>query len=161
MKDFWKKIKESQEKKRHNDWVEIKDADRSCKAAPPCGKVKRCVSQVWLICQPVNDIWGVFWEGFHASNCCVAEKKVHEFLDEIFPEMESLCISAPIHFLIDLPDTRRTKGCDRSPVLVPPISRFLQHQINKLGPLRFPKYPVVVAVVPTLNLVNVGGKETV
>ena len=76
-------------------------------------------------------------------------------VDEIFPEMESLCVSAPKHLLMDLPDTRRTKGCDRSPVLVPPISGFLQHQINKLGPLRLPKYPVVVAVVPALNLINV------
>ena len=82
-------------------------------------------------------------------------------VNEILPKMEPPCISEAIHLLMDLPDTKRTKGCDRSPVLVPPISRILQHQINKLGPLRLPKYPVVVAVVPTLNLINVGCQEAV
>ena len=82
-------------------------------------------------------------------------------VNEILPKMEPPCISEAIHLLMDLPDTKRTKGCDRSPVLVPPISRILQHQINKLGPLRLPKYPVVVAVALRLNLINVGGKEAI
>ena len=61
------------------------------------------------------------------------------------------------------PEARRTKGGDGSPVLVPPItcSGLCQHQINKFGPLWLAKYPVVVAVGPRLNLVNVWGEEAV
>ena len=40
-------------------------------------------------------------------------------------------------------------------------STLLQHQINEVRPLGLPEHPVVVAVVPILNLVNVRGKEAV
>ena len=40
-------------------------------------------------------------------------------------------------------------------------SRLLQHPINEVRPLGLPEHPVVVAVVPILDLVNVRGKEAV
>ena len=40
-------------------------------------------------------------------------------------------------------------------------SRLLQHPINEVRPLWLPEHPVVVAVVPVLDLVNVRGKEAV
>ena len=67
--------------------------------------------------------------------------------------------AAMLSFLFP-PQTRRAKGGDRSPVLVPP-SRLPQHHLNELGPLWLSKYPVVVAVAPRLNLINVGGKEAI
>ena len=161
MKDFWQKDQRQPKKKRRNDWVEIKDADRSCKAATPCGKCKKvCFTSVANLptCQWYTRC---LLRTFPCEQLLCSWEKIHELLDEHFPKMKSLCLPAPIRLLLVLPDTRRTKGCDRSPVLVPPISRLLQHQINKLGPLRLPKYPVVVAVVPALNLVNVRGKEAV
>ena len=63
----------------------------------------------------------------------------------------------------ELPEARRTKGGDRSPMFIPSVSSstLLQHQINEVRPLGLPEHPVVVAVVPILNLVNVRGKEAV
>ena len=48
-------------------------------------------------------------------------------------------------------------------MFIPSVSSsgFLQHQINEVRPLGLPEHPVVVAVVPVFDLVNVRGKEAV
>ena len=48
-------------------------------------------------------------------------------------------------------------------MFIPSVSSsgLLQHPINEVRPLWLPEHPVVVAVVPILDLVNVRGKEAV
>ena len=110
--------------------------------------------------QPVNDIWGVFWKGFHASNCRVPETKNKKNNLEInwYGKFLRKIFSALGVFL--LPETRRTKGGDRSPVFIPPPS-LAQHHLNKLGPVQISENPAVVAVRPGLNLVYVRGEEAI
>ena len=59
------------------------------------------------------------------------------------------------------PYAGRTKQAHRSPMLIPSLSRFLQHHIHKLGKRRPAENPVVITVCSRLDLVKVGSKEAV
>ena len=59
------------------------------------------------------------------------------------------------------PYAGRTKRADGSPMLIPSLSRFLQHHIHKLGKRRPAENPVVITVCSRLDLVKVGSKEAV
>ena len=102
---------------------------------------------------PVDYIRRILWKCFHARNSSVPEQLFDVCLLRAW---ELLRTWEPCP-----PYAGRTKRADGSPMLIPSLSRFLQHHIHKLGKRRPAENPVVIIVCSRLDLVKVGSKEAV